>query len=197
MSCKHDGSQKQRARLLFDLGVNSDLARCQRFRKHVYIVGVVPPTTYGQFITINRAPITREVKMVIAKAVQVMHLASTLSVLSLALFAYERSVEPLYGSTPTGFYLPHFILASIALAFSAPVLSVQTSQFIFGISLCAVPITAHRVAVLTGRHGDATWGPIITHLLVLAPIFYSGSSIHRNVSSLKCIINLIFAVIHE
>jgi hypothetical protein len=120
--------------------------------------------------------------MVVSKALDIVHLAITLLALALVLFAYERSIEPLYGSVPASYYLSHVILAATAVALigSAPVL--PTACLVFGILLCAAPTTTYRVAAVTGRHLTSSWGSTITHLAVLAPIFYVGSAMHLNVS---------------
>ena len=106
------------------------------------------------------------------------HLTSTISILSFALFAYERSVEPLYGYVPTHYYLPHLISASTLISAFTPALGVR----LFGFSLFAAAITSYRIAALSARHCDSTWGPVITHLLVLAPVFYLAVSMHQKVS---------------
>lgn len=120
--------------------------------------------------------------MAVSKALHVVHLAITLIALALVLFAYERSVEPLYGSVPAGYYLSHVILATTTVALIAPIPVLPTAYLVFGILLCAAPTTTYRIAVLTGRHIIPAWGSTVTHLFVLVPIFYVGSSIHLNVS---------------
>lgn len=117
-------------------------------------------------------------RVVISTALDVFHLASTISILSLALFAYERSVEPLYGSVPTCYYLLHVISVSTLISAFTPALGVR----LFGFSLFAAAITSYRIAALSARHCDSTWGPVITHSLVLAPVFYFSVSMHHKVS---------------
>lgn len=118
-------------------------------------------------------------RAIIPTALDVSHLASTISILSFALFAYERSVEPLYGSVPTGYYLPYVISAATLISAFTPALGIRP----FGYSLFAAAITSYRVAALSARHCDATWGPVITHLLVLAPVFYLAVPMHHKVST--------------
>lgn len=38
--------------------------------------------------------------------------------------------------------------------------------------MTAMPWSSYWVAVLTGRMGDVIWGPVVTHLTVLAPVLY-------------------------
>lgn len=122
-------------------------------------------------------------RMAIHIAGQVLHLAATVLVLSLALFAYERSIEPLYGSVPTAYYLAHVLYGACTVAYFAPAPSPALSQFILGALLVAAPTTTYWVGLLTGRHvADPKWGPVATHLIVLAPIFFVGTSMHLNVS---------------
>jgi len=120
--------------------------------------------------------------MAIHIAGQVFHLVTTVLILSLALFAYERSIEPLYGSVPTAYYLAHVLYGASTVAYFAPAPSLAMSQFILTALLCAAPTTTYWVGVLTGRHGDPKYGPLVTHLVVLAPIFFIGTSMHLNVS---------------
>jgi hypothetical protein len=120
--------------------------------------------------------------MAIHLAGQVVHLVITALVLSLALFAYERSIEPLYGSVSTAYYLAHVLYGASTVAYFAPAPSLAVSQFILAALLCAAPTTTYWVAVLTGRYGDPKLGPLVTHLIVVAPIFLVGTSMHLNVS---------------
>ena len=117
-------------------------------------------------------------RAIISTVLNVFHLASSISILSFALFAYERSVEPLYGSVPTNYYLPYVISASTLISAFTPALGVR----LFAFSLFAAAITSYRVAALSARHCDPIWGPVITHSLVLAPVFYFAVSMHHKVS---------------
>jgi hypothetical protein len=92
-----------------------------------------------------------------------------LTLLSLAIFAYERAVIPLYASGPTRYLLNTIILASIGLAglFS---ISAKKTLFITSLLLACAPSTSHWVAVYTARMGDPLWGPAVTHVVVIAPI---------------------------
>lgn len=123
--------------------------------------------------------------MAIQIARQAFHLLTTVLVLCLTLFAYERSIEPLYGSVPTAYYLPYILYATTTISCFIPVPSLPVSQFLLGLFLCAAPTTTYWVGVLTGRHGDPKFGPLATHLVVLAPIFFVGTSMHLNVSHLS------------
>jgi hypothetical protein len=83
---------------------------------------------------------------------RVIHLFSTILVLALALFAYERSIEPLYGSIPTAYYLAHILYGACTIAYFAPAPPAAVSQFLLGASLCAAPTTTYWVGALTGRY---------------------------------------------
>jgi hypothetical protein len=100
--------------------------------------------------------------MAIHVAAQVIHLVITVLVLSFALFAYERSIEPLYGSVPTAYYLAHVLYGASTVAYFAPAPSLAVSQFLFGALLCAAPTTTYWVGALTGRHGHLKYGLVIT-----------------------------------
>jgi hypothetical protein len=120
--------------------------------------------------------------MAIHLAGQVAHLVITTLVLSLALFAYERSIEPLYGSVATAYYLAHVLYGACTVAYFVPAPSPAVSQLILAALLCTAPTSTYWVAVLTGRYGDPKLGPLVTHLVVVAPIFLVGTSMHLNVS---------------
>ena len=92
-----------------------------------------------------------------------------LTLLSLAVFTYERAVIPLYAAGPTRYLLNTIILASIGLAglFS---ISAKRTLFTTSLLLACAPSTSYWVAVYTARMRDPLWGPAVTHIVVIAPI---------------------------
>ena len=109
-------------------------------------------------------------------------LANTLSLvvltaLSLVTFGYQHALEPLYGSAPTQWHLNKIVWLSCIVGSFAPTLPMLPTLFVGGVLLTAMPYTSYWVAVYTGRMGNAIWGPIATHLVVLAPILYLGLTI--------------------
>ncbi|OBZ76102.1 Polyamine aminopropyltransferase [Grifola frondosa] len=108
-----------------------------------------------------------------SKAISVVILAS----LSLVVFSYRRALEPLYGSAPTNLHINKVIWSACILGSFAPTLSIWPATLVAGILLTAMPASSYWVAVYTGRMGDPVWGPVATHLVVLAPILYIGVAI--------------------
>ncbi|TFL05909.1 S-adenosyl-L-methionine-dependent methyltransferase [Pterulicium gracile] len=89
-------------------------------------------------------------------------------------FAYFRIAVPLYGDAVFGFHFDKVILAAASLAALVPI-RVKKPQLIIGLLLAALPYTSHGAAVLTSRRGDPAWGPVITHVLTIAPIVFLSS----------------------
>ncbi|KII94950.1 hypothetical protein PLICRDRAFT_197034 [Plicaturopsis crispa FD-325 SS-3] len=112
-------------------------------------------------------------------------LLGILSAASLALFVYTRALTPLYGSVPTHRYLGHVLKVAVGIPAATPRLSGSRAFLLFGLLLCAAPNSTYWGAVVTGRFGDALWGPIATHVAVLGPIIYAAASfaIELNISS--------------
>jgi hypothetical protein len=96
-----------------------------------------------------------------------------LTPLSLAIFAYERTLVPLYALGPTQFLLNKIVCATIAFSsLGLFTLSISKAILLAGILLSAAPTTSYWVAVLTSRMRDPLSGPVITHIVVMAPIVY-------------------------
>jgi hypothetical protein len=105
--------------------------------------------------------------------------------LSLVLFAYKRSLVPLYASVPTQYTLEKTVLfTTIGVAFS-PIWFSTNNILCGGVLLAAAPSTAYWLAAITARMRDPLWGPMITHALVLVPIvyFFTTIAIRGNVST--------------
>ena len=97
--------------------------------------------------------------------------------LSLVVFAYRRSLEPLYGSAPLELHLGKVLWLSCILGSFAPTLPIWPVTLLGGGLLLAMPQSAYWVAVYTGRMGDPVWGPVITHVVVLIPVLTLGVAI--------------------
>lgn len=108
---------------------------------------------------------------------------------SLARFAYERAVIPLYGSVPTQFLLNKIILATILIAAVTARRPSTRDLLLSSGGLYAAPLTTHWVAVLTSRWRDPIWGPAITHVIVFAPIAYGLTTFAMNLDVSEALSN--------
>ncbi|TFK28866.1 hypothetical protein FA15DRAFT_611603 [Coprinopsis marcescibilis] len=91
--------------------------------------------------------------------------------LSLTVFAYERSLVPLFGSGPTNHFLNIFIAAGATLAALNPKpIAPAQNWLIIALLLTAAPNANYWVAVLAGRSGKVVQATAITHATVLLPI---------------------------
>ena len=106
-------------------------------------------------------------------------LANTLSLvvltaLSLVTFGYQHVLEPLYGSAPTQLHLNKIVWVACILGSFTATLPLLPMMLASGILLTTMGYTSYWVAVYTGRMGDVILGPLITHLVVLAPVLFLG-----------------------
>ncbi len=97
--------------------------------------------------------------------------------LSIATYAYERTLTPLYGFAPTRLHMNKVVWGAALIGTFLPTVSAWTSLVTTGILLCAMPQGAYWAAVYSGRYGDPVWGPVATHLATLAPLLYFGFSV--------------------
>ncbi|OCH94347.1 hypothetical protein OBBRIDRAFT_770124 [Obba rivulosa] len=109
----------------------------------------------------------------LSKAASVIILLSV----SLVAFAYRRYLEPLYGTGPTSYHFNKVVWAACIAGSFGPTLPVLPATLAAGLLLLAMPNSAYWVAVYTGRFGDPVWGPVITHVVVIAPVLYLGVAI--------------------
>ena len=121
----------------------------------------------------------------------VAHLLSILLLigLSIATYAYERTLTPLYGFAPTRLHMNKIVWGAAILGTFLPTLSAWTSFFVTGVLLCVMPQAAYWAAVYSGRYGDPVWGPVATHMATLGPFLYFGFSVVKElqVSSIPSI----------
>lgn len=103
--------------------------------------------------------------------------------LSVATFAYERTLLPLYGGAATRHHLNKVVWGAALVGMFTPTLPAWSAFFGTGVLLCAMPQTAFWAAVYTGRMGDPIWGPVFTHLSVLAPVLYLGFSVVKELQA--------------
>ena len=94
--------------------------------------------------------------------------------LSVATFAYARTLQPLYGAAATAYHLNKVVWAVCIAGTMTPALPAWPSILMSGVLLCAMPKTAYWAAAYTGRMGDPVWGPVGTHAGVLLPVLYFG-----------------------
>ena len=94
--------------------------------------------------------------------------------LSVATFAYARTLQPLYGAAATALHLNKIVWAACILGMFTPTPRFAVCMAAAGALLCAMPQTAYWAAAYTGRMGDPVWGPVGTHAGVLLPVLYFG-----------------------
>ncbi|KAI0796915.1 S-adenosyl-L-methionine-dependent methyltransferase [Abortiporus biennis] len=115
--------------------------------------------------------------------------ANTISVvvltgLSLVTYGYQQALTPLYGTAATQWNLNKVVWSACILGSFAPTLPIWPSVLFGGILLTGMPLSSYWVAAYTGRWGDVIWGPVITHLTVLAPVLYIGVALVKAVQQL-------------
>ncbi|KZT74406.1 S-adenosyl-L-methionine-dependent methyltransferase [Daedalea quercina L-15889] len=112
---------------------------------------------------------------VVGKAVSVVVVLG----ISLNVFAYRRSLTPLYGTAPVELHLNKISWLACAIGSLLPLMPLQAVVLALGLLLCAMPNTSYWVAVYTGRLHEPIWGPVFTHLVVFTPVVALGVLIVR------------------
>ena len=112
---------------------------------------------------------------VVGKAVSVVIVLG----LSLTVFAYRRSLIPLYGTAPVELHLYKISWVACIIGNLLPLIPLQNAVLVLGALLCAMPNTSYWVAAYTGRLHDPVWGPVLTHLIVFTPLLALGVLIVR------------------
>lgn len=106
---------------------------------------------------------------------------------ALYLFAYERTLLPIYASVPTKYFLKRTFVLSVVPAAIVPVkLGMNRLLFLLSVVLAIAPKATYHVAVWTARKGNPVLGPAATHLLTLVPVAYLSTIVfasHIGVSS--------------
>jgi hypothetical protein len=109
-------------------------------------------------------------------AAQGITFVSVTAVCSLAVFAIQRALHPLYGSAPTGQNIWRVIgLSSVAGALlpAAP----DTGAWVAAVWLLLSPQLAYYSAVWTSENlQDAVQGPLVCLGLLLPPVIYGSAS---------------------
>lgn len=101
--------------------------------------------------------------------------------ISLFTAAYERTVNPLFGSVATAKYMNYVIHASTALAIILPKPSRSLLLPSIASLVLAAPHTAYWVSVFSARSGDPVLGPLVTHAIILAPVIYLAVSLATSI----------------
>ena len=96
---------------------------------------------------------------------------------SIATFGYERVLLPLYGGPATEHHLNKVVWSICILGAVVPAVPLWPAILLGGVLLCAMPQTAYWAAVYTGRMGNPIWGPVLTHLAIIAPVMLLGTAI--------------------
>lgn len=110
--------------------------------------------------------------------------------LSLFTTAYENSVIPLFASIPTLKYLGHIVHTSTAFAVITPNLSSSKILLILGCLLLLAPHTSYWISVHAARFKDPIYSPLVTHVIVLAPVVYFSVSLAMSVDPTLALIVL-------
>ncbi|KAF9013363.1 spermidine synthase [Cyathus striatus] len=101
--------------------------------------------------------------------------------LSLILFAYERTLVPLYGFGPTTSHLHLAGLAATVFTSVQPFrISSSNTRLLSGLILSLAPNASYWVATWTARRKDVFWGPLTTHAIVLGPLVFILTSVINN-----------------
>ncbi|KAF9226671.1 hypothetical protein BS17DRAFT_775953 [Gyrodon lividus] len=108
----------------------------------------------------------------------------TISVgISLFTSAYERAVNPLFGSVATEKYLNYVVHGSTALGVILPRLPRPYLVLVLATSIQVASHTSYWVSVFAARYGDPILGPLIAHSMVLAPVIYLAVSLAMGIDS--------------
>jgi hypothetical protein len=105
------------------------------------------------------------------------HVLPYSAALSLAVFAIQRALHPLYGSVPTKLHLLKVVAASSVLGVITPKLSLENGLWLTSVILMAAPQVIHRVAAYTADWKDAEKGAPASLASVLIPLFYAGVAV--------------------
>ncbi|EPQ59134.1 hypothetical protein GLOTRDRAFT_54861 [Gloeophyllum trabeum ATCC 11539] len=97
--------------------------------------------------------------------------------LSLTIFIYQRTLEPIYGTVPPNLHLWYVVVGAGSLGVVAPIFNLWTGIGLAGALLSVMPYATYWVSVYSARYHDPVYGPLSTHLAVLAPIIYLGANV--------------------
>ncbi|KAI6130337.1 S-adenosyl-L-methionine-dependent methyltransferase [Pisolithus croceorrhizus] len=99
--------------------------------------------------------------------------------LGLLLFiaAYKRALDPLFGSVLTEQYLDLVVYSCTALAIIFP--KPATRRILLGLTVLVqiAPHSTYWVGIYAARYGGSATGPLVCHILVLAPVVYLSTSL--------------------
>ncbi|KDQ19364.1 hypothetical protein BOTBODRAFT_126200 [Botryobasidium botryosum FD-172 SS1] len=97
--------------------------------------------------------------------------------MSIANTASRLALHPLYGSIPTSLHFHTVLLAAILLSPFLPSPAQSNCLAIIASLLAFAPVSAFWVGSRSARHLGPVWGPVLTHLVLAAPITSLGSSL--------------------
>ncbi|KAI6135041.1 hypothetical protein EDD17DRAFT_513507 [Pisolithus thermaeus] len=99
--------------------------------------------------------------------------------LGLLLFiaAYKRALNPLFGSVLTEQYLDLVVYGCAALAIIFP--KPATRRILLGLAVLVQigPHSTYWVGIYAARYGGSATGPLVCHILALAPVVYLSTSL--------------------
>jgi len=101
--------------------------------------------------------------------------------ISLFTAAYERAVDPLFGSAATAKYMSYVVHGSTGLALILPGLSHSLLLPSLATLVQVAPHTSYWISVFAARNGDPVLGPLVTHVAVLAPVIYLAVSLATSI----------------
>lgn len=101
--------------------------------------------------------------------------------ISLFTAAYEKAVNPLFGSVATAKYMNYVVHGSTALGIILPKLSRSLLLPSLATLVQVAPHTSYWVSVFAARNGGPVLGPLLTHVAVLAPVIYLAVSLATSI----------------
>ena len=101
--------------------------------------------------------------------------------ISLFTAAYEKAVNPLFGSIATVKYMNYVVHGSTALGIVLPKPPRSSLLPVLAVLVQIASHTSYWVSVFAARNGDPVLGPLVTHVVVLAPVIYLAVSLATSI----------------
>jgi hypothetical protein len=104
------------------------------------------------------------------------------AVLSLAVFAIQRSLHPLYGSVPTKKNILSVVAASSAVSMFVPAVSLENALWLASLVMAVAPAATYYAGVYTTSWKDAEKGAPASLAVTFLPLFYASICIVKHLS---------------
>ena len=101
--------------------------------------------------------------------------------ISLFTAAYEKTVNPLFGSIATAKYMNYVVHGSTALGIILPHPPRSFLLLALGTLVQIASHTSRWVGIFAARSGDPVLGPLAAHATVLAPVIYLAVSLATSI----------------